>query len=89
MVRYWSDNWYERKWGRNVTEFQLRFDEELTKGEGPKRLRNLYFLYLIELRALAKVLPFFERPSVHLYTGEAEEDKQVKEQVLELLHMAK
>ncbi|XP_027015891.1 ERO1-like protein alpha [Tachysurus fulvidraco] len=84
-----DDNWFARKWGPNVTEFQLRFDEELTKGEGPKRLRNLYFLYLIELRALAKVLPFFERPSVHLYTGEAEQDKQIKELLLELLHMAK
>ncbi|KAK3537672.1 hypothetical protein QTP70_017087 [Hemibagrus guttatus] len=84
-----DDNWFERKWAPNVTEFQLRFDEELTKGEGPKRLRNLYFLYLIELRALAKVLPFFEHPSIHLYTGEAEEDKQIKELLLELLHMAK
>ncbi|KAI5610805.1 ERO1-like protein alpha precursor, partial [Silurus asotus] len=84
-----DDNWFERKWGPNVTEFQLRFDEELTKGEGPKRLRNLYFLYLIELRALAKVLPFFERPSVHLYTGEAKQDKQVKELVLEVLRTTK
>ncbi|KAF5901718.1 ERO1-like protein alpha, partial [Clarias magur] len=84
-----DDNWFERMWGPNVTEFQLRFDEELTKGEGPKRLRNLYFLYLIELRALAKVLPFFERHSIHLYTGDPEQDKQIKELLLELLYMAK
>uniref|UniRef100_A0A4W4FR51 ERO1-like protein alpha n=1 Tax=Electrophorus electricus TaxID=8005 RepID=A0A4W4FR51_ELEEL len=84
-----DDNWYERRWGPNVTEFQLRFDEELTKGEGPKWLRNLYFLYLIELRALAKVLPFFERPSLHLYTGQTQQDRKNKELLLELLHMAK
>ncbi|KAI4889221.1 hypothetical protein NFI96_022475 [Prochilodus magdalenae] len=84
-----DDNWFERKWGHNVTEFRLRFDEELTKGEGPKRLRNLYFLYLIELRALAKVLPFFEQPSFNLYTGQPEQDQENKELLLELLHMAK
>uniref|UniRef100_A0A8C2IV78 ERO1-like protein alpha n=1 Tax=Cyprinus carpio TaxID=7962 RepID=A0A8C2IV78_CYPCA len=68
-ARYLLDeNWFEMKWGHNVSEFQQRFDEELTEGEGPKRLRNLYFLYLIELRALAKVLPYFERPAFHLYT---------------------
>ncbi|XP_062862941.1 ERO1-like protein alpha isoform X2 [Trichomycterus rosablanca] len=84
-----DDNWFERKWGPNVTEFQLRFDEELTEGEGPKRLRNLYFLYLIELRALAKVLPFFQRPSVHLYTGRPDRDRENKELLLELLHTAR
>ncbi|XP_030624656.1 ERO1-like protein alpha isoform X1 [Chanos chanos] len=84
-----EDNWFERKWGHNVTEFQQRFDEDLTEGEGPKRLRNLYFLYLIELRALAKVLPFFEQPSFHLYTGQPKQDGEMKELLLELLRMAK
>uniref|UniRef100_A0A3B3RL73 ERO1-like protein alpha n=1 Tax=Paramormyrops kingsleyae TaxID=1676925 RepID=A0A3B3RL73_9TELE len=73
------------KWGHNLSEFQQRFDEDLTKGEGPKRLRNLYFIYLIELRALSKVLPFFEQPSVQLYTGQAEQDKQIKKMLLQLL----
>lgn len=77
------------KWGHNVSEFQVRFDEELTKGEGSKRLRNLYFLYLIELRALAKVLPYFERPSFHLYTGQPELDAENKMMLLELLQVAK
>ncbi|KAL0169121.1 hypothetical protein M9458_033717, partial [Cirrhinus mrigala] len=62
------------------------FDEELTEGEGPKRLRNLYFLYLIELRALAKILPYFERPNFHLYTGQPTQDNENKELLLELLH---
>lgn len=84
-----EDSWYGRKWGHNITEFQQRFDETLTKGEGPKRLRNLYFLYLIELRALAKVLPFFQQDSVQLYTGQPEQDQVNKELLLELLQVAK
>ncbi|XP_035292356.1 ERO1-like protein alpha [Anguilla anguilla] len=84
-----DDNWFERKWGHNISEFQQRFDEELTKGEGPKRLRNLYFLYLIELRALSKVLPFFKLPSFQLYTGQPAQDQRNKELLLEVLHVAK
>uniref|UniRef100_A0AAY4AKL2 ERO1-like protein alpha n=1 Tax=Denticeps clupeoides TaxID=299321 RepID=A0AAY4AKL2_9TELE len=84
-----SDSWYERKWGHNITEFQQRFDEELTEGEGPKRLRNLYFLYLIELRALAKALPFFQRPSFQLFTGRPEEDGKNRRLLVELLRVAK
>ncbi|KAK7929832.1 hypothetical protein WMY93_006227 [Mugilogobius chulae] len=61
---------FEKKWGPNVTEFQTRFDSELTQGEGPKRLRNLYFLFLIELRALAKALPVISDGSFRLYTGQ-------------------
>uniref|UniRef100_A0A8C6KTX2 ERO1-like protein alpha n=1 Tax=Nothobranchius furzeri TaxID=105023 RepID=A0A8C6KTX2_NOTFU len=84
-----DDSWYQRKWGHNVSEFKQRFDSELTAGEGPKRLRNLYFLYLIELRALAKVLPFFQQPSFRLYTGRAEEDQNHKEMLLDILQVAR
>uniref|UniRef100_A0A8D2M773 ERO1-like protein alpha n=1 Tax=Zonotrichia albicollis TaxID=44394 RepID=A0A8D2M773_ZONAL len=77
------------KWGPNVTEFQQRFDEALTSGEGPRRLKNLYFLYLIELRALSKVLPFFERPGFQLYTGNERQDAEMKHLLLEILHLAK
>ncbi|XP_014897300.1 ERO1-like protein alpha [Poecilia latipinna] len=84
-----DDTWFQRKWGHNVSEFRQRFDSDLTAGEGPKRLRNLYFLYLIELRALAKVLPFFSQPSFQLYTGRPEEDQKYKELLLEILNLAK
>ncbi|CAN9506675.1 unnamed protein product [Ophioblennius macclurei] len=84
-----DDSWFQRKWGHNVTEFRQRFDSDLTAGEGPKRLRNLYFLYLIELRALAKALPFFQQPSVRLYTGRAAEDQKHKELLLDILHQAR
>ncbi|MEQ2210695.1 hypothetical protein XENOCAPTIV_017819, partial [Xenoophorus captivus] len=69
--------------------FKQRFDSDLTVGEGPKRLRNLYFLYLIELRALAKVLPFFKQPSFRLYTGRTEEDQKHKELLLDILQLAR
>jgi len=42
-------------WGKNFKEFQKRFSPETTFNEGPERLKNVYFLYLVELRAIAKV----------------------------------
>nr|XP_046251547.1 ERO1-like protein alpha [Scatophagus argus]XP_046251562.1 ERO1-like protein alpha [Scatophagus argus] len=84
-----DDSWFQKKWGHNVSEFRQRFDSELTAGEGPKRLRNLYFLYLIELRALAKALPFFQQPSFRLYTGRPQEDQETKELLLHILQLAR
>ncbi|GAB1298759.1 ERO1-like protein alpha [Apodemus speciosus] len=83
------NTWLEKKWGHNVTEFQQRFDGVLTEGEGPRRLKNLYFLYLIELRALSKVLPFFERPDFQLFTGNKVQDAENKALLLEILHEIK
>ncbi|KAF5915322.1 hypothetical protein HPG69_012014 [Diceros bicornis minor] len=84
-----QDTWLEKKWGHNVTEFQQRFDAILTEGEGPRRLKNLYFLYLIELRALSKVVPFFERPDFQLFTGNKIQDAENKMLLLEILHEIK
>ncbi|KAM3856880.1 ERO1-like protein alpha [Vipera latastei] len=84
-----QDTWAEKKWGHNVTEFQLRFDEVLTHSEGPRRLKNLYFIYLIELRALSKILPFFERPDFQLFTGDEDQDVKNKNHLLEILHLIK
>ncbi|XP_078090050.1 ERO1-like protein alpha [Mustelus asterias] len=83
------DTWFEKKWGHNITEFKLRFDTGITSGEGPRRLRNLFFLYLIELRALSKVLPFFERSTFQLYTGNSAVDAKNKKLLLEVLNLAK
>ena len=44
-----------------------RFSPKLTWGEGPERLKNLYFLYLVELRALAKVAPYLEKVQLYLF----------------------
>ncbi|CAH2328994.1 ERO1 alpha [Pelobates cultripes] len=79
----------DKVWGHNVSEFQKRFDALLTKGEGPRRLKNLYFIYLIELRAISKVLPYFERPEFVLYTGNRSNDMTTKLLLVDILYAAK
>lgn len=78
------ETWGKPSWGPNMKEFKRRFDPVETKGEGPRRLKNLYFLYLIELRALSKVAPYFERSIVDLYTGNVEEDADTKTLLLNI-----
>lgn len=80
-----SEGWGRSVWGPDLQEFRRRFDTGQTKGEGTRRLKNLYFLFLIELRALYKVVPYFERAIVNLYTGNSGEDRATKELLLELL----
>ena len=46
------------KWGPNTEEFVKRFDPRYTAGEGPNRLKNMYFTYLVEMRALVKAAPY-------------------------------
>ncbi len=53
--------------------------------QGPYWLRNLYFVYLLELRALTKVAPYLESQS--FYTGSDEEDKDTQIAVKELLNL--
>lgn len=81
-----TEPWSKAHWGANVREFRRRFDPAETKGEGTRRLKNLYFLYLIELRALSKVAPYFERSIVNLYTGSVPEDAQTKELLLQIFN---
>jgi ERO1-like protein alpha len=38
-----------------------------TNGEGPYWLKNLYFVYLLELRALAKAAPYLRKQTY--FTG--------------------
>lgn len=74
-------------WGHNVKEFRRRFGPETTEGQGPNWLKNLYFIYLVELRALAKAAPYLEDEM--FYTGETEEDNEVRMAVKELLSVVK
>uniref|UniRef100_A0A2K6EJU0 Endoplasmic reticulum oxidoreductase 1 beta n=1 Tax=Propithecus coquereli TaxID=379532 RepID=A0A2K6EJU0_PROCO len=84
-----EETWGKPSWGPNIKEFKHRFDPVETKGEGPRRLKNLYFLYLIELRALSKVAPYFERSIVDLYTGNVEEDADTKTLLLNIFQDTK
>lgn len=71
------------EWGPNLAEFQNRFDPSRTFGEGPNWLKNLYFLYLLEMRALAKAGPYLEREEY--YTGNPSEDEETREAIGNLL----
>ncbi|KAG8014495.1 ERO1-like protein beta [Nibea albiflora] len=84
-----DEGWGRSVWGPNVQEFRQRFDTAETKGEGTRRLKNLYFLYLIELRALYKVAPYFERAFVNLYTGNTQEDSATKDLLLQVFNEIK
>uniref|UniRef100_A0A0A9X5V9 Ero1-like protein n=1 Tax=Lygus hesperus TaxID=30085 RepID=A0A0A9X5V9_LYGHE len=64
------------EWGRNAAEFNRRFSPSYTNGLGPQWLKNLYFLYLVELRAVAKVAPYLQNES--FYTGNIDDDRETK-----------
>ncbi|XP_046900164.1 ERO1-like protein beta isoform X1 [Hypomesus transpacificus] len=81
-----DEAWGKSLWGPNVQEFRQRFDPAETKGEGTRRLKNLYFLYLIELRALSKLAPYFDRAFINLYTGNTQEDTGTKELLMQLFN---
>ncbi|XP_045443020.1 ERO1-like protein beta isoform X4 [Pipistrellus kuhlii] len=84
-----EETWGKPSWGPNLREFKRRFDPVETKGEGPRRLKNLYFLYLIELRALSKAAPYFERSVVDLYTGSVGDDADTKTLLLSIFQDTK
>lgn len=74
-------------WGRNIPEFVRRFSPETTGSEGPERLKNLYFVYLLELRAIAKAAPYLL--SLEIHTGDEKEDKTTKDLLTNVLHVAR
>lgn len=76
----------EKVWKPNLNEFKNRFDPTITNGEGTARLKNLYFIYLIELRAISKLAPYFENKKINLYTGQSTEDEKTKTLLLKLLN---
>nr|CAD7437972.1 unnamed protein product [Timema bartmani] len=63
------------------------FDPELTAGEGPQWLKNLYFLYLLELRALAKAAPYLMREEY--FTGNDQEDVEVRQAIKDFLNVVR
>ena len=74
-------------WGRNDEEFGRRFSPATTDGEGPERLQNLYFLYLLELRALVKAAPVLQQ--LQFGSGDAEEDARMRTALSALLQRAR
>ncbi|XP_065833144.1 ERO1-like protein beta isoform X2 [Oscarella lobularis] len=74
-------------WSPNLSEFKRRFDSEMTRGRGPGWLKNLYMIYLLSLRAIVKAGSYLEKET--FYTGNDEEDRRVKEDVLQLIESAR
>lgn len=72
-------------WGRNIEEFMRRFSPEETRSQGPNWLKNLYFVYLLELRALAKAAPYLRKE--RFFTGNDEEDVSVRTAVKDILNI--
>lgn len=66
----------EGEWGPNLEEFQRRFDPSQTHGESSNWLKNLYFVYLLEMRALAKAGPYLENEEY--FTGSPTEDEETR-----------
>lgn len=75
------------EWGPNVHEFIRRFSPETTNGEGPNWLRNLYFLYLLELRALSKASSYLSKEE--FFTGNFDEDWDTRQAMNDLLQVVK
>ncbi len=74
-------------WGPNISELNQKFAPEHTNGEGPQWIRNLYFLYLVELRALVKASVYLEQEEY--YTGSEREDSETREAISNFLHIAR
>ena len=60
------------RWAPNLDEFRRRFDH----AAGGQYLKNLYFLYLLEMRAFAKAAPYLS--SLNYFTGDSVEDELVQ-----------
>ena len=59
-------------WKPNLSEFRRRFDHSA----GAQYLKNLYFLYLLEMRAFSKAAPYLR--TLSYYTGDDVEDELIK-----------
>ncbi|KAL0109532.1 hypothetical protein PUN28_014534 [Cardiocondyla obscurior] len=77
----------DNQWGPNLDELQKRFSPEMTGGEGPNWLKNLYFTYLLQLRALVKAAPYLEREEY--YTGSEIDDEDTRLAMNDILNVAK
>jgi len=71
------------QWGPNLTEFRQHFDGSLNQGQSSAWLKNLYFIYLLELKAIWKLSPILR--SFNFYTGNPEEDTDVSMAVADVL----
>uniref|UniRef100_A0AC35TQF9 Endoplasmic oxidoreductin-1 n=1 Tax=Rhabditophanes sp. KR3021 TaxID=114890 RepID=A0AC35TQF9_9BILA len=69
-------------WFRNVEMFKGRFGTKWS-WEGPERMKNIYFVYLLEMKALLKIAPYLNDDL--FYTGNEVDDKAMKDMLGELV----
>eukprot|EP00049_Salpingoeca_infusionum_P010307 m.175270 g.175270 ORF g.175270 m.175270 type:complete len:253 (-) comp14608_c0_seq13:625-1383(-) len=81
-----SNPFEERTWGANMTLFERFFSPKKTFGEGPNWLKNIYFNYLLVLRAITKAAPLWNVE--HFYTDQPEQDEQTSDIVAVLAKAA-
>ena len=70
-----------RTYGPNKNEFDRRFGHE----NGQHWLKNIYFLFLLELQALNSVSEYLK--SHHYYTADRNEDKLTKDMIKDILEI--
>ena len=73
--------------GPNPEIFHERFHPDITNGQGPYWLKNLYFTYLLTLRAVTKAAPYWR--NMVFYTGNKKEDFELKQVILDLVKASK
>uniref|UniRef100_A0A1I7ZWD6 Endoplasmic oxidoreductin-1 n=1 Tax=Steinernema glaseri TaxID=37863 RepID=A0A1I7ZWD6_9BILA len=73
-------------WFRNTKMFEKAFGTAIS-AEGPERLKNVYFVYLLELRALMKAAPYLQKEL--FFTGNEEEDRETRQLVEDLMEIIK
>ena len=54
---------------------------------GPSWLKNLYFVYLVVLRAITKAEPYWIKST--FYTGDPVQERELKEDIMEIVQAAK
>ena len=76
----------DKVWGTVVPAMDT-LDCILLSSSGPNWLKNLYFTYLVVLRALTKAGTYWESQS--FYTGDTGRDILVKEKIMTIVNAAK
>lgn len=75
------------EWGINLDEFYFRFNPVSTDNQGPIWLKNLYFTFLVELKAILKSEKVLK--TAIFYTGNSTQDIQAKQLVLNIIELIK
>ncbi|XP_019848899.1 PREDICTED: ERO1-like protein beta [Amphimedon queenslandica] len=74
------------RFGPNLNEFVRRFDSSNTNGQGPVWLKNIYFAYLVVLKAVTKAERVWS--NYVFYTGNEKEEETINKTIQKLISSA-